>query len=521
MSYELVNNHDIFSIDKTSGVITSRVVFDRENIALYHVTVRAYDNSPSALIKDKNEPNKVEQVFQISIEDQNDNKPKFTRPVYQFNDISESADRASTVGEIKADDNDTAALITYSIVEGNIGDAFSIENTTGRIRVHAKLDFEQIEQYELKVKAFDGKFEDTARVIISILNENDERPVFENYTKEVRFQEETLIEGCIKTMTAYDPDIKNRSADQHIVYEVNREERDFLTVMNDGCVKLIKPLDRDPPYGTPTRQVFIHALDSDGGTNSLRSFAEIEIVLDDINDNAPFLNVTEIVWYENQPPGLIGPLSAHDIDGPENGPPFTFRLAETNTVEITSKFSINGNELYARVTFDREEKKYYDIFISITDSGTPRQTGISILRVIIGDVNDNQAKDGESSIFVYKYVNGPDRDIEIGRVFVDDLDDWDLPDKVFVQQNLFDEFSLSRTNIGMILMKPTTPAGTYVVNYEVTETNEPEIPAHTVKAVVKITVKEIIEEAVRKSGSIRMQGSTIEGFVEEPLGEVS
>lgn len=519
VSYELVDNKDIFSIDKTTGVITSKVVFDRERIPLYHVMVKAYDNSPSALIQNSSQPNIVMQVFQISIEDQNDNKPQFTRPLYQFNDISESADRASTVGEVTATDNDTASLITYSIVAGNIGDAFSMENTTGRIKVHGKLDFEQIEQYELKVKAFDGKFEDTARVIISILNENDERPVFENYTKEVRFEEEKLIEGCIKTMTAYDPDIKNRSANQHIVYEVDRQQRDFLTVSNDGCVKLIKPLDRDPPYGTPTRQVFIYALDNDGGTNSLRSFAEIEIVLDDINDNAPYLNVTEIVWYENQPPGLIGTLSANDIDSPENGPPFTFRLAESNTREITDKFSISGDQLYARVTFDREEKKYYDISISITDSGTPRQTGISTLRVIIGDVNDNAAKDGESSIFVYKYVNGPDRDIEIGRVFVDDPDDWDLPDKVFVQQNLFDEFSLSRTNNGMILMKPTTSAGKYVVNYEVTESHEPDIPTHTVKAVVTITIKEIIEEAVRKSGSIRMQGSTIEEFVGEPMGE--
>lgn len=517
VSYELVDNHDIFSIDKNTGVITSKVEFDREHISLYHVTVRAYDNSPTALIQGSNEPNKVVQTFQISIEDQNDNPPTFTKSVYTFSNISESADRASTVGEVKAIDKDTASLITYSIVDGNIGDAFSMENTTGRIRVHSKLDFELIERYELRVKAFDGVYEDTARVVISILNENDEPPVFENYTKEVRFQEEKLIEGCIKTMTAYDPDIKDRNADQHIVYEVGKQQRDFLTVMDDGCVKLTKALDRDQPYGSPTRQVFIYALDNDGGTNTLRSFAEIEIVLDDINDNAPFLNITEIVWYENQAPGLIGKLSADDYDSPENGPPFTFRLAETNSDEIRNKFSISGDDLYALVTFDREEKKYYDIHIAITDSGIPPQTGISVLRVIIGDVNDNAAKDGESNIFVYKYVNGPDRDIEIGRVYVDDPDDWDLPDKVFLQQNSFEEFSLSTTNNGMILMRPTTSAGTYVVNYEVRETHEPDIPTHTVNAVVTITVKEIIEEAVRKSGSIRMKGSTVEEFVGEPL----
>ncbi|KAJ8923494.1 hypothetical protein NQ315_010072 [Exocentrus adspersus] len=516
VSYELVDSHDVFSIDRKTGLITSKVMFDRENISLYHVKVMAYDNSPSAVMTNSTEPNKVVQAFQISIEDQNDNKPIFIQPVYYFSNISESANRFFTVGEVKAVDRDTASLITYSIIEGNIESAFFIEGTTGRIKVHNKLDFELIEQYEMKVRAFDGKYEDFCRVVISILNENDERPIFENHTKEVTFQEETLVEGCIITMTAYDPDIKNRSADQHIVYEVDKKE--FLTVTKTGCVQLTKPLDRDLPYGSPTRQVFIYAVDNDGTSPYLDTFTEILIVLEDINDNAPFLKVTEIVWNENQDPGLIGKLIADDYDSPENGPPFTFELSESNSPEIKMKFSIHEDNLYAQVVFDREEKKYYDILITITDSGIPPQSGTSILRVIIGDVNDNEAKDGESSIFVYKYVNGPNRDIEIGRVFVEDPDDWDLPDKVFVQQNSFDEFTLSSSNIGMILMRPTTVAGTYTVNYEVTETHEPNIPRHTVNAIVRITVKEIIEEAVIKSGSIRMQGSSIEEFIEESEG---
>lgn len=513
VSYELVDNLDTFQIDRTTGVITSSVSFDREKIALYHVNVKAYDNSPSALIKDSNEPNIVVQTFQISIEDQNDNKPSFTKSLYLFSNISEEADKASIVGEVQALDKDTASIITYSILDGNEGNAFSIENTTGRIRVNGKLDFEQIEQYNLTVRAFDGIYDDTARVVISIFNENDEPPIFDPFDSQIEIEEERLIEECIITLTAYDPDIKNRTADQHIVYEVGGQQKDFFSVSREGCVKLTKPLDRDLPFGSPQRQVFIYALDSDGGTNSLRSFAEITIILIDINDNAPFLNVTEIVWYENRPPGLIGKLSADDYDGPKNGPPFTFKLADTALGDIKKKFSIQGDDLYALVEFDREQQKYYDIPITITDNGQPPLSGTSILRVIIGDENDNEAKDGESSIFVYKYINGLDKDIEIGRVFVDDLDDWDLNDKVFVQQNEFETFGLNETNNGMILMKPSARGGTYIVNYRVTESHEPVIPSHTVNAVVNITIKEIIEEAVIKSGSIRMQGLTPEEFV--------
>lgn len=53
--------------------------------------------------------------------------------------------------------------------------------------------------------------------------------------------------------------------------------------------------------------------------------------------------------------------------------------------------------------FDREERKEYFIPVAITDSGTPRLTGVSILHVVIGDRNDNPMGPGHSDIFVYNY----------------------------------------------------------------------------------------------------------------------
>lgn len=45
---------------------------------------------------------------------------------------------------MKAVDKDTASSVTYSIIEGNINNAFWIENTTGKIKVNSQLDFENI-----------------------------------------------------------------------------------------------------------------------------------------------------------------------------------------------------------------------------------------------------------------------------------------------------------------------------------------------------------------------------------------
>jgi len=52
-----------------------------------------------------------------------------------------------------------------------------------------------------------------------------------------------------------------------------------------------------------------------------------EVVLKDINDNAPFLDMPNgMVWPENSKPGVVGELHADDYDTKENGPPFTFEI---------------------------------------------------------------------------------------------------------------------------------------------------------------------------------------------------
>lgn len=173
--------------------------------------------------------------------------------------------------------------------------------------------------------------------------------------------------------------------------------------------------------------------------------------------------------------------------------------------------SITNDILRANVKFDREEQKYYDIPIGVTDSGTPPQTATSILRLIIGDINDNEAQNGSSEIFVYNY-KGSYPNIDIGRVYVEDKDDWDLDDKIFQWENFENRNFLLNNNNGTITMIQGTGSGVYELKFRVTEESA-WIDKHEVYATVTITVKDIPEEAVRKSGSIRMRGTSTEEFV--------
>lgn len=209
--------------------------------------------------------------------------------------------------------------------------------------------------------------------------------------------------------------------------------------------------------------------------------------------------------------GPIIKLTASDADTPENGGPFHFAIDPRGaSPQIKALFKIDGNVLYAdKDNFDREEQKEYLVPIQISDSGKPRpQTGTSTLTVVIGDINDNRMFPGESKIFVYKYKESST--FPIGRVYVEDLDDWDLPDKTFdwVSGYQHPNFNLDNEN-GLISMKHTTGPGNYQLTFRVQDNKHNQ----EVDANVTVTVKEIPDEAVDNSGSIRFMGITKENFI--------
>ncbi|EDV36495.1 uncharacterized protein Dana_GF12987 [Drosophila ananassae] len=514
VSFELADNREYFTIDPNTGNITALTTFDREERDFYNVKVIASDNSPSSLF-DNGEPNRGHQVFRISIGDKNDHKPYFQQTMYLADKLLEDANTNFEVIEVKAEDKDNAAQILYSIESGNIDDAFKIGLKTGKITVNKRLDYETITEYELKVRAFDGIYDDYTTVVIKIADVNDNPPVFKQ-AYSVTIMEETMYDDCILTVEAYDPDIKDRNADQHIVYSIVKNDEKRFSIDNNGCLRLVKTLDRDPPNGHKNWQVLIQANDEDGVGTTLKKVQEVTITLKDINDNAPFLiNEMPVFWQEGRSPGNIVKLQATDYDDTPGAGDFTFGIDSEASADIKSKFSINDDYLHANVEFDREQQKEYFIPIRISDSGVPRQSAVSILHVVIGDINDNAMSEGSSTIFVYNF-RGEAPETDIGRVFVEDLDDWDLEDKEFRWKNdvRHENFRLN-PNTGMITMLKHTEEGEYDLLFSVTESSTA-IITHSVDANVTVIIRELPEEAVDKSGSIRFINVTKEEFISVP-----
>ena len=62
------------------------------------------------------------------------------------------------------------------VLDGNEDSKFNVNQTTGEIYIHGKLDREKATRYELTVVATDGKFSSTRTVIVIVADANDNDP---------------------------------------------------------------------------------------------------------------------------------------------------------------------------------------------------------------------------------------------------------------------------------------------------------------------------------------------------------
>lgn len=109
----------------------------------------------------------------IAVNDINDNAPEFEAGSPIVN-VSEAVAIGTNVIRFKAQDKDGNSL-TFSITAGNVGDAFSINKTSGVLSTNASLDRETISRYNLTVTVTDSGGQSSSRslsVIVTDVNDN-------------------------------------------------------------------------------------------------------------------------------------------------------------------------------------------------------------------------------------------------------------------------------------------------------------------------------------------------------------
>lgn len=70
------------------------------------------------------------------------------------------------------------AKLRYQITAGDVLGAFDVEPEVGTVFIAQPLDYEVERRYELWLVASDGKWENRTTVVVSVVNRNDEAPLF-------------------------------------------------------------------------------------------------------------------------------------------------------------------------------------------------------------------------------------------------------------------------------------------------------------------------------------------------------
>nr|CAD7572875.1 unnamed protein product [Timema californicum] len=515
----------IFEIESDTGVIKTAVCcLDRERTPDYSIQVVAMDGGGL----------KGTGTASIRVKDINDMPPQFTKDEW-FTEIDETDGTAlpeTPILTVTVHDEDEINKFQYKVIEdsGFGADKFAMvrnNDGTGSLKIVKPLDYEdplQSSGFRFRIQVNDkGDGSDSdgyhvaySWVVVKLRDINDNEPQFERPNVEVAVNEDAQVGESLETFRATDPDQKGKSKVKFSIDRTSDRKRHFYIDQN-GTVSVQRILDREEYL---KHQVKVLAIDD--GVPSKTATALLTVIVEDVNDNAPtFLEDYHPVLLEHVPPRKVVEILAKDMDDRNkgNGPPFIFSLDPTADDIIKASFKVENDHrgangdgkavVFSLYSFDRELQKKYLLPIVIKDSGSPTMSSTSTLTVVIGDVNDNKMRPGSKDIFVYNYM-GQAQDSQIGRVFVYDVDDWDLPDKTFYWEGAeHPRFKLNEES-GMITMKHGTKDGRYHLRFKVYDRkqSQTDVPAN-----VTVTVRALPHEAIINSGSIRITGLTDEDLV--------
>ena len=246
---------------------------------------------------------------------------------------------------------------------------------------------------------------------------NDNTPTFPSDSIEISVKENIQPDSIIYGLRADDGDSGDNG---RVTYSLQGTSRFFQVDSRSGDVRLTNSLD----YESQKRHTFIVRA-ADGGNPSKTSSAQINIVVQDVNDNFPSFG-QKVYTVDLDEDILINTrflqVTATDMDTGSNGL-VTYSLQQGAYSHIFGIFA-NDGFLHNKVNLDREQMEQYTINVVATDNGIPTKSSTAEIRINILDANDNTPTFVEDSYHFFVSENLPE-DTRIGSVRATDSDQRD------------------------------------------------------------------------------------------------
>lgn len=312
----------------------------------------------------------------ITIFDVNDFDPVFSRDVYGPFALNEDVSLNVKVVDVQTTDADCSHQISYSIINGNPGDAFRIETNldrTGTVYVDASLDIETVPSYDLLIGASDnspvGARFDVASVRVTILNVDDNAPVFERNSYSATTARVKDPGTLVITVFAED---KFDAVQSTVQYSINSGDTNsqYLMDPSTGDVTTFKSMCN----AIETESLVLRA--TDGSLDFGQSNLQITVINVNLAD-PQFSQPIEYVFPLDEAPAdgdVVGTVFAEDTV--DCNPIIRYRIVSGNTEdvfdldEITGAITVatSGGSKIDRERLDDEDRDTYRLVVEATDS---------------------------------------------------------------------------------------------------------------------------------------------------------
>ncbi|XP_051790253.1 protocadherin gamma-A11-like [Erpetoichthys calabaricus] len=334
------------------------------------------------------------QFHRISVEiiDINDNDPTFPENSMHL-EISESSPPGALFSLPSAVDSDVGVntLQLYSITPNDHFKLRTKEHNTGRNSVdlvlEKHLDREKQEKHILMLTAVDGgepQRSSTIEIEITVLDANDNAPIFSKEVYKIAVLENCLIGSVLIKVNATDADKGINGQIKYFFTHISNNAKDLYKLNEEtGEIRVTAQIDYEK---NKMYEMTVQAKDIGGLVGSCKVIIEVT----DVNDNVPFINLMSIsnqISEDSLPGTVIAIINVQDKDSGRNGQVICFI---DNNIPFKLKSSLNN--FYSLETdgiLDREKTPQYNITIVATDQGEPSLSATYAILLAVSDVNDN------------------------------------------------------------------------------------------------------------------------------------